>query len=60
MNNLGTVFGKPWDTQLDPTSNTQMQAELTLLAQNQDTPDQFISKVDAVIKENAPKYFGGG
>lgn len=58
MDDLGTIFGKPWDTQLDPTSNTQMQAELTLLAQNEITPDQFISTVDAVIGENAPKYFG--
>jgi raffinose/stachyose/melibiose transport system substrate-binding protein len=58
MDDLGTTFGKPWDTQLDPTSNTQMQAELTLLAQNEVTPDEFITTVDAVIQENAPKYFG--
>jgi raffinose/stachyose/melibiose transport system substrate-binding protein len=58
MDDLGTTFGKPWDTQLDPTSNTQMQAELTLLAQNELTPDEFIKTVDAVIQENAPKYFG--
>lgn len=59
MNSLGTVFGKPWDTQLDPTSNTEMQSDLTLLAQNQLTPSDFISKVDAVIQANAPKYFAG-
>jgi raffinose/stachyose/melibiose transport system substrate-binding protein len=58
MDDLGTTFGKPWDTQLDPTSNTQMQAELTLLAQNEVTPDEFISTVDSVIQENAPGYFG--
>ncbi len=58
MNDLGTVFGKPWDTQLDPTSNSRMQAELTLLAQNQVTPDEFVSTIDAVIQENAPDYFG--
>lgn len=58
MDTLGTTFGKPWDTQLDPTSNTQMQSELTLLAQNELTPDAFSKTVDAVIHENAPKYFG--
>jgi raffinose/stachyose/melibiose transport system substrate-binding protein len=59
MDNLGTTFGKPWDTQLDPTSNTRIQSELVLLAQNKETPDQFISTIDGVIKDNAPKYFGG-
>lgn len=58
MDDLGTIFGKPWDTQLDPTSNTRMQAELTLLALNEVTPEGFIRDIDAVIKEEAPKYFG--
>jgi raffinose/stachyose/melibiose transport system substrate-binding protein len=55
---LGPTVGVPWDTQLDPTSNTRMQQELVLLASGEITPDQFIETIDAVIKEEAPRFFG--
>jgi raffinose/stachyose/melibiose transport system substrate-binding protein len=59
LGDLGSAVAVPWDTQLDPASNARMQQELTLLAQGDVTPDQFISTVDATIAENAPRYFGG-
>ncbi|GAA1005158.1 ABC transporter substrate-binding protein [Acrocarpospora pleiomorpha] len=55
---LGTRTAMPWDTQLDPTSNTRLQQELTLLAQGGITPDQFIATVDEAIRRNAPRFFG--
>ena len=42
----------PWDTQLDPTSNTRLQQELTLLVQGEITPDEFIETMDDTIAEN--------
>jgi hypothetical protein len=44
-------------TQLDPTSNTRLQQELTLLLQGEIDPDEFISTMDGVIAENGPKAF---
>jgi raffinose/stachyose/melibiose transport system substrate-binding protein len=58
LENYGTAVGVPWDTQLDPTTNTRMQQELVLLATGEITPDQFIETIDAVIAEEAPRYFG--
>ena len=58
LDQLGPTVGVPWDTQLDPTSNTRMQQELVLLASGEITPDQFIETIDAVIKEEAPRFFG--
>ncbi|PZF86289.1 ABC transporter substrate-binding protein [Jiangella anatolica] len=58
IENLGDRVAMPWDTQLDPTSNTRLQQELTLLAQGDITADQFIETVDATIADNAPRYFG--
>jgi raffinose/stachyose/melibiose transport system substrate-binding protein len=55
---LGDTVGVPWDTQLDPTSNARMQQELVLLASGEVTPDQFIETMDAVIAEEAPRFFG--
>jgi len=55
---LGPTVGVPWDTQLDPTSNTRMQQELVLLATGEVTPDDFISTMDGVIQEEAPRFFG--
>lgn len=57
IDQLGTKFGVPWDTQLDPTSNTRLEQELTLLAQNEVSADQFVRTIDGVIKENAPRFF---
>jgi raffinose/stachyose/melibiose transport system substrate-binding protein len=57
-NNLGEKIAFPWDTKLDPTTNTLMQQELTLLVQGDSTPQAFEQKIDASIAENAPKFFG--
>ncbi|MDX6227940.1 MAG: raffinose/stachyose/melibiose transport system substrate-binding protein [Frankiales bacterium] len=57
-NDVGEKIAMPWDTQLDPTSNTRLQQELVLLVQGDTTPSKFISTMDATIKQNAPKYYG--
>jgi len=58
VNNLGKKIAFPWDTKLDPTTNTLMQQELTLLVQGDSSPESFEQKIDASIAENAPKFFG--
>ncbi len=57
LGHVGNRFAMPWDTQLDPTSNTRMQQELALLMQGQETPKQFVATMDGVIQQNAPQYF---
>lgn len=57
-NDLGERVAFPWDTQLDPTTNTRLQQELTLLVQGEITPEQFTAIIDESIAENAPKFFG--
>lgn len=54
---VGSKQAMPWDTQLDPNSNTRLQQELTLLAQGNISAKQFIDTVDSTIKQNAPKFF---
>jgi raffinose/stachyose/melibiose transport system substrate-binding protein len=54
---LGTKQIMPWDTQLDPTSNTRLQQELTLLVQGNVSPSEFTSTMDSTIAQNAPKFF---
>lgn len=49
---VGSAIAMPWDTQLDPATNTRLQQELTLLVQGDITPDQFIATMDATLKEN--------
>ncbi|PXA72085.1 ABC transporter substrate-binding protein [Cryobacterium arcticum] len=56
-NDVGETTAMPWDTQLDPTSNTRLQQELTLLVQGEVTPDEFISTMDGVIAQNGPAAF---
>ena len=56
-NDVGDKIAMPWDTQLDPTSNTRLQQELTLLVQGEITPDEFIETMDATIAENGPGAF---
>ncbi|KQP53926.1 ABC transporter substrate-binding protein [Agreia sp. Leaf283] len=56
-NDVGEQTAMPWDTQLDPTSNTRLQQELTLLLQGEVDPDEFITTMDGVIAENGPKAF---
>ncbi|MEH3089634.1 MAG: extracellular solute-binding protein [Microbacterium arborescens] len=49
---VGSAIAMPWDTQLDPATNTRLQQELTLLVQGDITPDQFIQTMDAALTEN--------
>ncbi|MBB5802976.1 raffinose/stachyose/melibiose transport system substrate-binding protein [Saccharothrix ecbatanensis] len=56
-NDLGSKLAMPWDTQLDPTSNTRLQQELVLLVQGGTTPAEFTSTMDSTIAQNAPKFF---
>jgi raffinose/stachyose/melibiose transport system substrate-binding protein len=54
---LGEAICFPWDTQLDPTTNTRLQQEQTLLVQGNITPEKFISTMDETLAKNAPKFF---
>ena len=56
-NDVGEQIAMPWDTQLDPTSNTRLQQELTLLVQGESTPDEFIDTMDSTIAQNGPAAF---
>lgn len=49
---VGSAIAMPWDTQLDPATNTRLQQELTLLVQGDITPDEFIATMDAALEEN--------
>ncbi|WP_457100798.1 ABC transporter substrate-binding protein [Microbacterium sp. P5_E9] len=49
---VGPRIAMPWDTQLDPATNTRLQQELTLLVQGDTTPDEFIKTMDATLAEN--------
>lgn len=49
---VGPAIAMPWDTQLDPATNTRLQQELTLLVQGDITPDEFVTTMDATLKEN--------
>lgn len=57
-NEVGPAIAMPWDTQLDPASNSRLQQELTLLVQGEITPEEFIATMDETIAENAAKAFG--
>ncbi|TFC00933.1 MULTISPECIES: ABC transporter substrate-binding protein [Cryobacterium] len=56
-NDVGSKIAMPWDTQLDPTSNTRLQQELTLLVQGNTDPSEFVSTMDSTIAQNAPAAF---
>lgn len=49
----GSAIAMPWDTQLDPATNTRLQQELTLLVQGDTTPDEFVATMDASLAENS-------
>jgi raffinose/stachyose/melibiose transport system substrate-binding protein len=49
---VGTEIAVPWDTQLDPSTNTRLQQELTLLVQGDITPAEFVATMDASLAEN--------
>jgi len=56
-NTVGPRLAMPWDTQLDPTTNTELQQELVVLAQGNVSPGSFMSTMDSTLSQNAPKYF---
>ncbi|MEY9836254.1 ABC transporter substrate-binding protein [Streptacidiphilus sp. EB103A] len=56
-NDVGPKLAMPWDTQLDPTTNTRLQQELVLLAQGNTTPGSFTGTMDSAIAQNAPRFF---
>lgn len=58
VDGVGPTAAMPWDTKLDPDTNTRLQQELTLLLQGNITPEEFTSTMNSAIAENAPKYFG--
>ncbi len=49
---VGPKIAMPWDTQLDPATNTRLQQELTLLVQGDITPEEFVATMDATLREN--------
>jgi raffinose/stachyose/melibiose transport system substrate-binding protein len=57
VDHLGDEIAFPWDTQLDPSTNTLLQQQLTLLVQGEDSPEQFTDRMDKALSENAPKFF---
>ena len=57
MDNYGNTFAKPWDTLLDPDTNTVMGDQLIMLAMGLTSPEEFANIIDETIKKNAPKYF---
>jgi raffinose/stachyose/melibiose transport system substrate-binding protein len=56
-NSVGTKLALPWDTRLDPTTNTRLQQELVLLVQGDIKPGDFTRTMDAALAQNAPKFF---
>ncbi|MCW1805142.1 ABC transporter substrate-binding protein [Brachybacterium squillarum] len=54
---LGEATLMPWDTQLDPSTNSRLQQELVLLVQGDVTAEEFLSTMDEALTKNAPKYF---
>ncbi|MEU6611945.1 ABC transporter substrate-binding protein [Streptomyces shenzhenensis] len=54
---LGTRTAKPWDTELDPTTNNVVQQNLVLLAQGNMSPEAFMQSVDQAVTTNSPRYF---
>ncbi|NNG40396.1 extracellular solute-binding protein [Flexivirga sp. ID2601S] len=55
---VGPQLVMPWDTQLDPTSNTRLQQDLVLLVQGDQSAGSFTQKIDRTIAQNAPKKPG--
>lgn len=51
----GSAIAMPWDTQLDPATNTRLQQELTLLVQGDSTPEDFVATMDSALDENVAR-----
>lgn len=54
---VGKTALMPWDTQLDPTTNTTLVQEQVLLVQGDVSVDEFLATMDAALDKNAAKYF---
>lgn len=54
---LGDRTVKPWDAVLDPSTNTIVQQNLTLLAQGDMSPEAFQDGIDQAVRVNSPRYF---
>lgn len=57
MEQSGTTYAVPWDTRFDPATNELIGNEISALVLGASSPEEFAKKMDAAIKENAPKYF---
>jgi len=55
MDNTGVKFLKPWDTYLDPDTNTIMGDNMLLLASGDMSAEDFIKIVDEAIEKNVKK-----
>lgn len=55
--NLSGTALMPWDTQLDPTTNTKLVQEQVLLVQGDVSVDDFLTTMDSTLTENASAYF---
>jgi len=55
MNKTGQTFLKPWDTYLDPSTNTVMQDNILLLASGHMKAEDFVKLIDNSIAANSKK-----
>ncbi|MNI98122.1 hypothetical protein D3C73_1569020 [compost metagenome] len=52
MDNYGSEFAKPWDTLLDPNTNSVMSDLITKLTMGFVTPEDFAKQIDEAIAKN--------
>ncbi|MHA6529887.1 ABC transporter substrate-binding protein [Paenibacillus sp. BAC0078] len=52
MDNYGSEFAKPWDTLLDPNTNSVMSDLITKLTMGFMTPEDFAKQIDEAIAKN--------
>ncbi|KWX73836.1 sugar ABC transporter substrate-binding protein, partial [Paenibacillus riograndensis] len=52
MDNYGSEFAKPWDTLLDPNTNSVMSDLITKLTMGFITPEDFAKQIDEAIAKN--------
>ncbi|MGG4146257.1 extracellular solute-binding protein [Paenibacillus algorifonticola] len=52
MDNYGSEFAKPWDTLLDPNTNSVMSDLITKLTMGFMTPEDFAAQIDNAITKN--------
>jgi raffinose/stachyose/melibiose transport system substrate-binding protein len=52
MDNYGSEFAKPWDTLLDPNSNSVMSDLIIKLMMGATTPEEFAKQIDDTIAQN--------